>query len=387
ARLIFTNLLQFLKTMVARGAAVVLYLALAVEGSTTSGSVDVWKAQRPRPRQLSTSDPDGTGVDGNALAAHEEGRGAWSLSAFRAFHEMRAGPAPNPVGGSSDADAEGEDSGQWGGWSLPRSIGGVFNTVRGRKREDDAEGGNRVDEGLCWHMKGRLTNAATGRTVALVEGVEIVRSLKLEAGPHDGLASEAHGGKRTEGFGLPALDKILAPGLWRACGIHASKKFFVYQDPETGEPMSTFRHTPVDRWRPVHAFEQFAQVISHVLEGNGRMLVVSEWSGRSVKAETVNNNCVQEVGGIGGASDGSTGGPGGGLPALLRGMLARSPPSPSPQRVFNIQFFVEARTPKEERERERRRSKSRPGSHLVAFGSTPLSVPSCKESYSYVTGK
>lgn len=58
------------------------------------------------------------------------------------------------------------------------------------------------------------------------------------------------------------------------------------QNPETGEPMETFRHTPVDKKMPVRTYERFSQVVSHLLQPNGRILVVSEWGGRSVKVRT-----------------------------------------------------------------------------------------------------
>ena len=56
------------------------------------------------------------------------------------------------------------------------------------------------------------------------------------------------------------------------------------QDPATGEPMEHFRNTPVEKKQPVRTYERFSQVVSHLLQPNGRLLVVSEWGGRSVKA-------------------------------------------------------------------------------------------------------
>lgn len=58
------------------------------------------------------------------------------------------------------------------------------------------------------------------------------------------------------------------------------------QDPATGEPMEHFRNTPVEKKQPVRTHERFSQVVSHLLQPNGRLLVVSEWGGRSVKAST-----------------------------------------------------------------------------------------------------
>lgn len=58
------------------------------------------------------------------------------------------------------------------------------------------------------------------------------------------------------------------------------------QDPATGEPMDHFRNTPVEKKQAVRTYERFSQVVSHLLQPNGRVLVVSEWGGRSVKVRT-----------------------------------------------------------------------------------------------------
>ena len=58
------------------------------------------------------------------------------------------------------------------------------------------------------------------------------------------------------------------------------------QEPATGEPMEHFRNTPVEKKQPVRTYERFSQVVSHLLQPNGRLLVVSEWGGRSVKASS-----------------------------------------------------------------------------------------------------
>lgn len=57
----------------------------------------------------------------------------------------------------------------------------------------------------------------------------------------------------------------------------------MHQNPESGEPMETFRHTPVDKKMPVRTYERFSQVVSHLLQPNGRIMVVSEWAGQAVK--------------------------------------------------------------------------------------------------------
>ena len=109
------------------------------------------------------------------------------------------------------------------------------------------------------------------------------------------------------------------------------------------------------------------------------------------QAETANNNGVEEVEGGGGRSGFFSGGGGGGGGRFGNSKDGRSlsTPSPSssssPRRVFNLHFFVEARTPKEER--ELKRWQERPGARWIAFGSPPPRAHGCKEVYSYVTGR
>lgn len=50
--------------------------------------------------------------------------------------------------------------------------------------------------------------------------------------------------------------------------------------------MDYYRNTPVEKKQMVRTYERFSQVVSHLLQPNGRMLVVSEWGGRSVKASS-----------------------------------------------------------------------------------------------------
>ncbi len=111
------------------------------------------------------------------------------------------------------------------------------------------------------------------------------------------------------------------------------------------------------------------------------------------QAETANNNGVEEVEGGGGGGFFSGGGGGGGAGGGRFGSsndgrsLSISPSSSSapPRRVFNLHFFVEARTPKEER--ELKQWQERPGARWIAFGSPPPRAHGCKEVYSYVTGR
>lgn len=113
----------------------------------------------------------------------------------------------------------------------------------------------------CWHMRGRLTNAATGQTIALVEGVELSRNLAFEtaqserekrrtlkkekellaksvkAGKVGGSVVEEEAGEELE------VDKALKPGVWTAFGSLASKKFFMYQ------VYTSFMDSPVAKMR------------------------------------------------------------------------------------------------------------------------------------------
>lgn len=103
-------------------------------------------------------------------------------------------------------------------------------------------------------MQGRLTNTATGQTIALVEGVELARSLTFETAAS---RKAAAAGKRQKelrnseggGKGVPSsaafagvaaaeaqepggeleVDKELKPGMWTAFGALASSKFFMYK--------------------------------------------------------------------------------------------------------------------------------------------------------------
>lgn len=87
----------------------------------------------------------------------------------------------------------------------------------------------------------------------------------------------------------------------------------------------------------------------------------------TAQAETVNSSGVEEIGGA---------------TASGRGGYSGKDQGVNPRRVFNLQFFVEARTAKEEREMKRRQS--RPGPKWIAFGSTPPRSHGCREAYTYV---
>lgn len=114
-------------------------------------------------------------------------------------------------------------------------------------------------------MRGRLTNADTGQTIALVEGVELSRSLALETSPssvqgrsyrHKEERAQAQspavaarqaddrnagsGGRQSKRCTAAAaegengeleVDRMLdeKPGAWTAFGTLASSKFFMYQ--------------------------------------------------------------------------------------------------------------------------------------------------------------
>lgn len=84
----------------------------------------------------------------------------------------------------------------------------------------------------CWHMKGRLTSAESGRTIALVEGVELARSLAFEVGDRGrrgGYGDSSNQHDHDDGRELE-VDRVLRkPGMWNAFGVLASSKFFMYQ--------------------------------------------------------------------------------------------------------------------------------------------------------------
>ncbi|CAN0400897.1 unnamed protein product [Ectocarpus sp. 8 AP-2014] len=257
---------------------------------------------------------------------------SWTHAAFRAFHEMRAGPPPPPEtnGGEEESQDEGGGSatGPFAGVrrlvSRPPKRPATATAAAAATRQERAAKTSRKsaagsssslarpvtedgDAGLsteprkspqsepaCWHMRGRLTNTATGQTIALVEGVELARSLAFETASSRkssrrpkrpaGAAGAAGGAVAgAEGEGELEVDKALKPGRWTAFGALATSKFFMYQDPATGEPMDHFRNTPVEKKQAVRTYERFSQVVSHLLQPNGRVLVVSEWGGRSVK--------------------------------------------------------------------------------------------------------
>lgn len=89
-----------------------------------------------------------------------------------------------------------------------------------------------VKPAACWHMKGRLTSAESGRTIALVEGVELARSLTFEVGGRGrggGYGASSNHRDHREGSELE-VDRVLRkPGKWDAFGVLASSKFFMYQ--------------------------------------------------------------------------------------------------------------------------------------------------------------
>lgn len=125
-------------------------------------------------------------------------------------------------------------------------------TAAAASREADMTTTPAQAQPACWHMKGRLTSTASGRTIALVEGVELSRSLAFEVAASDGrkstFASRNGGGNggggtadsmRVAGTGSNgengaegelAVDQALRkPRSWTAFGALASSKFFMYQ--------------------------------------------------------------------------------------------------------------------------------------------------------------
>lgn len=198
---------------------------------------------------------------------------SWTHAAFRAFHEMRAGSPPAASGGDRvDGAGQGEGTGMLVGVTRfasrkkQRKTSGNDSTTAAKEEEEEGGGGGGGGGGLpsgktrptppaaCWHMKGRLTDTATGQTIALVEGVELARSLAFETASSRKAAkaderakrlrsskvaagdktvvvpvAAATGAATAEGEGELEVDKVLKPGLWTAFGALACSKFFMYQ--------------------------------------------------------------------------------------------------------------------------------------------------------------
>lgn len=195
---------------------------------------------------------------------------SWTHAAFRAFHEMRAGSPPAASGGdgvqgeSQDGNiGQGEGKGPLSGFSRlafrkrQRETSSNGPAIAAKEEQEEEQEGEEHSSkpppppAACWHMKGRLTNTATGQTIALVEGVELARSLAFETAPSRKAAAAAAdrrqkslrsskvavGGKvlvpaaaaPAEGEGELEVDKALKPGLWTAFGVLACSKFFMYQ--------------------------------------------------------------------------------------------------------------------------------------------------------------
>lgn len=197
---------------------------------------------------------------------------SWTQAAFRAFHEMRAGSPSAAVSEGNGIDREqGEKARQDGGKGplagfrhhasrkQQREMSTSDSAAVAREEEEGEEGeqsgkAHPPPPAACWHMRGRLTNTATGQTIALVEGVELARSLAFETAPSRKEAAAAAADKRQkklrsskvavggkarlptaaatapgEGEGELEVDKVLKPGLWTAFGALACSKFFMYQ--------------------------------------------------------------------------------------------------------------------------------------------------------------
>ena len=98
-----------------------------------------------------------------------------------------------------------------------------------------APASSRPNPPTCWHLRGRLTNAATGQTIALVEGVELTRSLAFETAPREREGrkvqntDEEKRDRATEQGEDLEVDRTLKSVAWKAFGALASSKFFMYQ--------------------------------------------------------------------------------------------------------------------------------------------------------------
>ncbi|CAM9671190.1 unnamed protein product [Chrysoparadoxa australica] len=243
----------------------------------------------------------------------------------------------------------------------------ALNMMRRRKgrgkveHDEGAEDEDSLEAGAVWHVRGRLSNPFTGACVALVEGVELTKSL--------GSGTPA---------GQTAREIVTREGI-QSYGSCVSNKFYALFDPETGKPLYSFRHTPIARRRKVQPFVAFSRILTHMLRPNGQLMVVSEGDdsdtplseGREspeskgpavvpVLAEAVHTECVEE-----GQAKGTRKGP-------LNVGKSRS------RRVFNINFFISGRQA-EGRGKQRRYW----GNKWVGFGPAPPPDYGCKESYTY----
>lgn len=129
-----------------------------------------------------------------------------------------------------------------------RQQGSPLVQTAGEKATRESENTNVGEKNVppaCWHMQGRLTNAATGQTIALVEGVELSRNLAFETAQTEQekrwkkdketevgarhVEADEGGGVMEEAGEELEVDKALRPGKWTAFGSLASKKFFMYK--------------------------------------------------------------------------------------------------------------------------------------------------------------
>lgn len=184
------------------------------------------------------------------------------VSQHRSFSGGRGGAgAETPDAAATAASARGRTRKRKRGEGSVESGGTIPALAQqqqgeGKGTEENVFGTGKIHEirsaPACWHMRGRLTNAATGQTIALVEGVELARSLTFEtANSRKLLADRRNRGSRSgngvivgrvgaaasaaaAGGGPEAeeeleVDRVLKTGMWTAFGALASSKFFMYQ--------------------------------------------------------------------------------------------------------------------------------------------------------------
>lgn len=161
------------------------------------------------------------------------------------------------LAGQNGGDAGEQERQQQGGQLVRAADGTGTSAGKGRNTGTPDEEGAitpaQHNPPACWHMKGRLTNTATGQIIALVEGVELSRSLAFETaaggrerrgvkqGKHGELTRSNPGGEAAAAAADREeleVDKALKPGMWTAFGALASSKFFMYQVRRVPRPPS-----------------------------------------------------------------------------------------------------------------------------------------------------
>ena len=122
---------------------------------------------------------------------------------------------------------------------------------------------------VYWALEGQLSNPFNGEVIAQVRGLEVTRcvGLSVKKGKKD--AKPVGKGR------LMASKALEAKKLWASATI-LSTKTFLYLDPRTGEPMTSFQPTPRSKPKPVPQAPPSLQAITYALTSDGALHLVSE---------------------------------------------------------------------------------------------------------------